>query len=69
MVGLTTAMWCLTHVEHIVGVDKDVQTAIRLAKRMIVDGRMPSPEDAIASLKAGRLLVVDEPRGERCRSL
>ena len=28
---------CLTHVE---------QTAIRLAKRMIVDGRMPAPEEA-----------------------
>jgi hypothetical protein len=56
---------CLTHVEHIVGVDKDVQTAIRIAKRMIVDGRMPSPEDAMASLKAGRLVVVDaSPRGE-----
>jgi hypothetical protein len=55
---------CLTHVEHIVGQDRDVQTAIRLAKRMIVDGRMPSPEDAIASLRAGQLVVVDEPRGE-----
>jgi hypothetical protein len=55
---------CLTHVEHIVGVDKDVQTAIRLAKRMIVDGRMPTPEDAVASLKVGQLVVVDEPRGE-----
>jgi hypothetical protein len=37
---------CLTHVEHIVGQDRDVQTAIRLAKRMIVDGRMPTPEEA-----------------------
>ena len=35
---------CLAHVEHIVGQDRDVETAIRLAKRMIVDGRMPSPE-------------------------
>jgi hypothetical protein len=42
---------CLTHVEHIVGQDKDVQTAIRLAKRMIVDGRMPSPEEARQQLK------------------
>ena len=32
---------CLAHVEHIVGQDGDLQTAIRLAKRMIVDGRMP----------------------------
>ena len=42
---------CLTHVEHIVGQDRDVQTAIRLAKRMIVDGRMPTPEDAEQQLK------------------
>jgi hypothetical protein len=45
---------CLTHVEHIVGQDRDVETAIRLAKRMIVDGRMPSPEQARASLKLGQ---------------
>jgi hypothetical protein len=37
---------CLTHVEHIVGEDRDVQTAIRLAKRMIVSGKMPTPEEA-----------------------
>ena len=37
--------------EHIVGQDKDVQTAIKLAKRMIVDGRMPSPEEARQQLK------------------
>ena len=42
---------CLTHVEHIVGHDRDVQTAIRLAKRMIVDGRMVTPEDAEQQLK------------------
>src|SRR5262249_56405926 len=45
---------CLTHVEHIVGQDRDVQTAIRLAKRMIVDGRMPAPEDAHQQLKEQR---------------
>jgi hypothetical protein len=45
---------CLTHVEHIVGEDRDVQTAIRLAKRMIVDGRMPTPEEAHAQLQAER---------------
>jgi hypothetical protein len=45
---------CLTQVEHIVGQDRDVETAIRLAKRMIVDGRMPSPEQARASLKLGQ---------------
>jgi hypothetical protein len=43
---------CLTHVEHIVGQDRDVQTAIRLAKRMIVDGRMPTPEEARRQLEA-----------------
>ena len=37
---------CLSHTEHIVGQDRDVQTAIRLAKRMIVDGSMPTPEEA-----------------------
>jgi hypothetical protein len=42
---------CLSHVEHIVGQDRDVQTAIRLAKRMIVDGRMPAPEEAHRQLK------------------
>jgi hypothetical protein len=43
---------CLTHVEHIVGQDRDPQTAIRLAEKMIVDGRMPSPEQARAQLEA-----------------
>src|SRR5215467_9939976 len=45
---------CLTHVEHIVGQDRDVQTAIRLAKRMIVDGRMPTPEEAMEQLEEKR---------------
>ena len=40
---------CLMHVEHIVGQDIDPQTAIR-PKRMIVDGRMPSPEEALQQL-------------------
>jgi hypothetical protein len=42
---------CLTHVEHIIGQDLDVQTAIRLAKKMIVDGRMPTPEEAHQQLR------------------
>jgi hypothetical protein len=37
---------CLAHTEHILEQDRDVQTAIRLARRMIVDGRMPTPEEA-----------------------
>jgi hypothetical protein len=45
---------CLTHVESIVGQDRDVQTAIRLAKRMIVDGRMPTPEQAQQQLESDR---------------
>ena len=50
---------CLTHTDHIVGQDKDVETALRLAKRMIVDGRMPAPEEAHRQLKQRR-----EPLGE-----
>jgi hypothetical protein len=42
---------CLAHVEHIVGQDRDPQAAIRLAKRMIVDGSMPTPEEAQAQLE------------------
>lgn len=42
---------CLAHVEHIVGQNVDVQAAIRLAKRMIVSGEMPSPEEAQAQLE------------------
>jgi hypothetical protein len=42
---------CLTHVEHIIGQDRDPQTAIRLAKRMIVDGRMPTSEEACDQLR------------------
>jgi hypothetical protein len=42
---------CLTHVEHTRAQDPDLQTAIRLAKRMIRDGLMPSPEDANAQLQ------------------
>ena len=44
-----------THVEHIVGQDRDPQAAIRLAKRMIVDGRMPTPEEAKAQLEREHL--------------
>ena len=53
---------CLTHVEHIVGQDRDPQAAIRLAKRMIVHGRMPSPEEAHAQLRAEQ--ERPEPLGE-----
>jgi hypothetical protein len=59
---------CLTHVEHIVGQNADVQTAIRLAKRMIIDGSMPTPEEALQRLerekerkRLGEPFVVDAP--------
>ena len=42
---------CLLHVDHIVGQDADPAEAIRLAKRMIGDGRMPTPEEAQAQLE------------------
>ncbi len=42
---------CLMHVEHIHGEDPDPQAAIRLAKKMIRDGRMPTPEEAIEALR------------------
>jgi hypothetical protein len=42
---------CLTHVEHIVGQDRDPQAAIRLAQKMIVSGEMPSPEQALHQLR------------------
>ncbi len=42
---------CLAHVEHIVGQNRDVTAAIRLAKRMIVSGEMPAPEVAQQQLQ------------------
>jgi hypothetical protein len=42
---------CLTHVEHIVGQDRDPQAGIRLAKKMIVDSRMPTPEETRRQLE------------------
>ena len=53
---------CLAHVEHIVGQNVDVQTAIRLAKKMIVDGSMPSPEEAHAQLRAEQECVQERLR-------
>jgi hypothetical protein len=42
---------CLLHCEHIVGQDIDQRTAIAIAKQMIRDGRMPSPEEALGTLQ------------------
>jgi hypothetical protein len=42
---------CLAHCDAIHGQDIDAETAVRLAKRMIVDGRMPAPEEARQQLE------------------
>jgi hypothetical protein len=34
---------CLAHTDHIIGQNRDIQTAIRLAKKMIISGEMPTP--------------------------
>jgi hypothetical protein len=41
---------CLAHCDAIHGQDIDASTAVKLAKRMIVDGRMPTPEEAECQL-------------------
>jgi hypothetical protein len=43
---------CLAHCEHTHGEEIDREAAIRLAKRMISNGTMPSPEEAEAALWA-----------------
>ena len=45
---------CLAHVESIVEENPDAETAVRLAKKMIVDGRMPLPEEAHQQLEHQR---------------
>jgi hypothetical protein len=44
----TRKAWCIRDAAgHVVGQDtRDMDAAIRTAKRMILDGRMPTPEDA-----------------------
>jgi hypothetical protein len=42
---------CLAHCDAIHGQDVDAATAVRPAKRMIVDGRMPTPEEAQQQLE------------------
>jgi hypothetical protein len=41
---------CLAHCDAIHGQDVDAQTAVALARRMIVDGHMPTPEEANRTL-------------------
>jgi hypothetical protein len=42
---------CLAHCDAIHGEHIDAATAVRLAKTMIRDGRMPTPEDAAQQLR------------------
>lgn len=56
---------CLTHVEHIVGQNIDASAAIRLAKRMIVFGEMPSPEAAHTQLRAEQERARAKTRAKR----
>jgi hypothetical protein len=42
---------CLAHCDHIVGTNIDQRAAIALAKAMIRDGRMPTPEEAERQLR------------------
>jgi hypothetical protein len=60
----TAAGECLAHVEAIVGQNPDPGAAIRLAKRMIVDGSMPSPEEAHAQLQAEQERARAKPRAK-----
>jgi hypothetical protein len=58
---------CLIHVDHIHGEHVNAETAIKLAKRMIRDGRMPTPEEARRRLEdetesAARGLLLGEQR-------
>jgi hypothetical protein len=43
---------CLAHCDAVHGQDVDAATAVRLARRMILDGRMPTPEEAQEQLEA-----------------
>jgi hypothetical protein len=42
---------CLSHCDAVHGQDVDAATAVKLAKAMIRDGRMPNPEDAQRQLQ------------------
>jgi hypothetical protein len=42
---------CLAHCEHVHGDHIDQRTAVALAKAMIRDGRMPTPEEAERQLR------------------
>jgi hypothetical protein len=48
---------CLAHVEHIHEQNPDAESALRIAKRMIRDGRMPTPEEAVQQLSERQKVV------------
>lgn len=53
---------CLAHCEHIHGDNIDRPTAIALAKRMILDGRIPPPEEARRQLRERQGVDEDEEK-------
>ncbi len=56
---------CLAHCEHIHGQDIDRPTALALAKAMIRDGRMPTPEEAERQLQERQGVPVEPPLTEQ----
>jgi hypothetical protein len=55
---------CLAHCEHIHGDNIDRSTAIALAKRMILDGRIPPPEEARRQLQERQAGDAGEDAGD-----
>jgi hypothetical protein len=60
---------CLAHCDHIVGQDIDQRTAVALAKAMIRDGRMPTPEEAERQLQERREQDRRSPTAEDVRAI
>jgi hypothetical protein len=56
---------CLTHVEHIHAQDADAEAAVRLARKMIRDGRMPTPEQAARQLRERQVRKRRGKQGKR----
>ena len=59
---------CLAHCDAIHGENVDAGTAVRLAKVMIRDGRMPTPEEAEPQSKCAWSAIAWANRGSRCRN-
>jgi hypothetical protein len=56
---------CLTHAESIVGQNPDPQQASRIAKRMIVSGEMPTPEEARRRRETNECSIPHSSKGRR----